>query len=90
MYKFVCEDQNIKIKQNHVSPLQVEESLNDMDFQLSLDLYFADGDYMYECIVFYSFLYSILVEHIVWLVKGKCVDIYINKTFLHYKPVLEY
>ncbi|XP_017316780.1 protein FAM135A isoform X4 [Ictalurus punctatus] len=27
---------------------KVEESLNDMDFQLSLDLYFADGDYMPE------------------------------------------
>ena len=24
---------------------QVEESLNDMDFQLFLDLYFTDGDY---------------------------------------------
>lgn len=24
---------------------QVEESLNDMDFQLLLDLYFTDGDY---------------------------------------------
>lgn len=24
---------------------QVEESLNEMDFQLFLDLYFTDGDY---------------------------------------------
>ncbi len=28
-------------------PLQVEESLNEMDFQLSLDLFFTDGDYSY-------------------------------------------
>ena len=26
---------------------QVEESLNDMDFQLCLELYFTDGDYSY-------------------------------------------
>lgn len=28
-------------------PMQVEESLNEMDFQLSLDLFFTDGDYSY-------------------------------------------
>ncbi len=28
-------------------PLQVEESLNEMDFQLSLELFFTDGDYSY-------------------------------------------
>lgn len=28
-------------------PLQVEESLNEIDFQLCLDLFFTDGDYSY-------------------------------------------
>lgn len=41
----ICEDHEHHLAD--FSTLQVEESLNDMDFQLSLDLYFADGDYMY-------------------------------------------
>lgn len=32
---------NVTVSQNS----QVGETLNDIDFQLSLDLYFTDGDY---------------------------------------------
>lgn len=66
----------------------MEESLNEMDFQLALDLFFTDGDYSYVSqgsdtwLLFLFFLCSISVVQVMlskdssWVYIAGCVDDY--------------